>query len=125
MPGLRPLRFRPTAAGEIKLLEVNPNPGWCWDGKLNYMAGWAGLRYADVLHMIVDAAQETHRSKDGQWGEEREWEWRRQWVALIMPERFSPTATVGQALRRFFLEAQAGMGRGGEGDVLGEINITL
>ncbi|MFV0298409.1 MAG: methyltransferase domain-containing protein, partial [Hyphomicrobiaceae bacterium] len=27
--------FRADAKGEIKLLEVNPNPGWCWDGKMN------------------------------------------------------------------------------------------
>src|SRR6185295_2082264 len=26
--------FRSDSAGEIKLLEVNPNPAWCWDGKL-------------------------------------------------------------------------------------------
>ena len=36
--------FRADADGEIKLLEVNPNPGWCWDGKLNLMAEMAGLR---------------------------------------------------------------------------------
>ena len=34
--------FRADARGEIKLLEVNPNPGWCWDGKLNLMAGFQG-----------------------------------------------------------------------------------
>lgn len=50
--------FRADAAGEIKLLEVNPNPGWCWDGKMNYMAGFAGLRYADLLRMIIEAGQE-------------------------------------------------------------------
>ncbi|OHB68278.1 MAG: hypothetical protein A2V70_11460 [Planctomycetes bacterium RBG_13_63_9] len=50
--------FRTDAAGRIKLLEVNPNPGWCWDGKLNYMAGFAGLRYADVLRSILMVAQE-------------------------------------------------------------------
>lgn len=50
--------FRVDAQGEIKLLEVNPNPGWCWDGKMNYMAGFAGLRYADMLKMILDAAVE-------------------------------------------------------------------
>jgi D-alanine-D-alanine ligase len=50
--------FRTDAAGEIKLLEVNPNPGWCWDGKLNLMAEFAGLRYAELLRMILDAAQE-------------------------------------------------------------------
>ena len=32
--------FRADARGEIKLLEVNPNPGWCWDGKVNLMAGF-------------------------------------------------------------------------------------
>ena len=50
--------FRADAAGEIKLLEVNPNPGWCWDGKLNLMAEMAGLRYADLLRLIIEAAQE-------------------------------------------------------------------
>ncbi len=50
--------FRTDAAGKMKLLEVNPNPGWCWDGKFTYMAGFAGLRYADVLRMVLMAAQE-------------------------------------------------------------------
>ena len=50
--------FRSDSEGEIKLLEVNPNPGWCWDGKLNYMASFAGLRYADMLRLIIEAAQE-------------------------------------------------------------------
>ncbi len=50
--------FRADAAGEVKLLEVNPNPGWCWDGKLNLMAEMAGLRYSDLLRLIIEAAQE-------------------------------------------------------------------
>jgi D-alanine-D-alanine ligase len=50
--------FRADADGEIKLLEVNPNPGWCWDGKLNMMATFAGLRYSDMLRLILEAAQE-------------------------------------------------------------------
>ena len=50
--------FRTDASGQIKLLEVNPNPGWCWDGKLNYMAGFEGLRYSDLMRMIIEAAQE-------------------------------------------------------------------
>ena len=49
--------FRAAADGTIKLLEANPNPGWCWDGKMNLMASYAGLRYADMLRMILDAAQ--------------------------------------------------------------------
>jgi len=50
--------FRADADGEIKLLEVNPNPGWCWDGKLNFMATYAGLRYAELIEQILAAAQE-------------------------------------------------------------------
>lgn len=50
--------WRADAQGEVKLLEVNPNPGWCWDGKLNLMAGFAGMRYADLLKEILEAAQE-------------------------------------------------------------------
>lgn len=50
--------WRADADGQIKLLEVNPNPGWCWDGKFNYMAGFEGLRYSDLLRLIVEAAQE-------------------------------------------------------------------
>ena len=50
--------FRTDAQGEIKLLEVNPNPGWCWDGKFNIMAGFGGLSYADMLRLILETAQE-------------------------------------------------------------------
>ena len=50
--------FRTDRDGTIKLLEVNPNPGWCWDGKLNLMAGFAGLSYSDLLSMILNAARE-------------------------------------------------------------------
>ena len=49
--------FRTDSSGEIKLLEVNPNPAWCWDGKLAMMAGFAGYGYADLLRMILEAAQ--------------------------------------------------------------------
>ncbi len=43
--------------GNPKLLEVNPNPGWCWDGHLKLMAGFAGFSYADFLRMILKAAE--------------------------------------------------------------------
>jgi D-alanine-D-alanine ligase len=49
--------FRCDAAGKPKLLEVNPNPGWCWDGKLNLMAGFGGMDYAGLLNAIIEAAQ--------------------------------------------------------------------
>jgi D-alanine-D-alanine ligase len=50
--------FRADAKGEIKLLEVNPNPGWCWDGKMNIMAGFQGMRYSELLAQILQAAVE-------------------------------------------------------------------
>ena len=49
--------FRADNEGVIKLLEANPNPGWCWDGKLNFMAEYAGMRYADLLRLILESAQ--------------------------------------------------------------------
>ncbi len=50
--------FRANASGELKLLEANPTPGWCWDGKFNLMAEMGGLGYADLLRLIIEAAQE-------------------------------------------------------------------
>ena len=50
--------FRADSAGVIKLLEVNPNPGWCWDGKVNLMAGFEGMRYSELLGAILGAAEE-------------------------------------------------------------------
>lgn len=57
--------FRADSEGTIKLLEVNPNPGWCWDGKFNFMAGYSGLRYADLLRLIIDAAQSRYAASGG------------------------------------------------------------
>ena len=49
--------FRTAADGTIKLMEVNPNPAWCWDGKMNLMAGFGGESYADLLGSLLSAAQ--------------------------------------------------------------------
>ncbi len=49
--------FRCAADGEPKLMEVNPNPAWANDGKLAFMAGFAGIAYPDMLKMILDAAR--------------------------------------------------------------------
>ena len=43
--------------GNPKLLEVNPNPGWCWDGHLAKMAKFAGLNYQGMLEAIIKAAE--------------------------------------------------------------------
>ena len=57
--------FREDAQGNIKLLEANPNPGWCWDGKFNIMAGFDGLRYSDLMRLILEAAQERTALTEG------------------------------------------------------------
>jgi D-alanine-D-alanine ligase len=44
--------------GEPKLLEVNPNPGWCWDGHLAKMAKMVSMSYSDMLGAILRAAKE-------------------------------------------------------------------
>ena len=48
--------FRCGADGVPRLLEVNPNPAWANDGKLAFMAGFAGIAYPDMLKMILEAA---------------------------------------------------------------------
>ncbi|MBK8907105.1 MAG: D-alanine--D-alanine ligase [Rhodospirillales bacterium] len=48
--------FRVGVEGEAKLMEVNPNPAWAYDGKLALMAGFAGIEYRDMLRLILEAA---------------------------------------------------------------------
>ena len=43
--------------GNPKLLEVNPNPGWCWDGHLAKMCAIRGISYSEMLKMIIEAAE--------------------------------------------------------------------
>ncbi|MFZ0035083.1 MAG: methyltransferase domain-containing protein [Sedimentisphaerales bacterium] len=50
--------WRLNSKGEPKLLEVNPNPGWCWDGHLAKMAKMAGISYPELLEAILRAAEE-------------------------------------------------------------------
>ena len=49
--------FRTGQDGEIKLLEVNPNPAWSAQGKLAKMAGFGGVGYPQLLGTILDAAR--------------------------------------------------------------------
>ena len=49
--------FRVGADGEAKLMEVNPNPAWANDGKLAFMASFAGHSYPQMLNLILEAAQ--------------------------------------------------------------------
>ena len=50
--------WRLAANGDPKLLEVNPNPGWCWDGHLAKMAALQDISYGKMLKMILDACKE-------------------------------------------------------------------
>ncbi len=50
--------FRLDSNGEPKILEVNPNPGWCWDGHLAKMAEIDGHNYSWLLEMILQAAEQ-------------------------------------------------------------------
>ncbi|MFH1352111.1 MAG: methyltransferase domain-containing protein [bacterium] len=49
--------WRLNSEGVPKLLEANPNPGWCWDGHLAKMANLAGMSYNNMLETILLAAQ--------------------------------------------------------------------
>ena len=42
--------------GTPRLLEVNPNPGWCWDGHLAKMAQVGETDYSTMLEKILTAA---------------------------------------------------------------------
>ena len=50
--------WRIDSEGCPKILEVNPNPGWCWDGHLAKMAKIADMSYSQMLAAILDAAEE-------------------------------------------------------------------
>lgn len=50
--------WRLDSRGNPKLLEVNPNPGWCWDGHLAKMALAAGMSYAEMIEAILRAAEQ-------------------------------------------------------------------
>ena len=49
--------WRLDANGTPRLLEVNPNPGWGWDGHLAKMADLQGLSYSDMLKMVLEASK--------------------------------------------------------------------
>ncbi len=44
--------------GNPKLLEANPNPGWCWDGHMAKMCKILGISYSEMLRMILQAAEQ-------------------------------------------------------------------
>jgi D-alanine-D-alanine ligase len=50
--------FRLDTMGVPRLLEVNPNPGWCWDGHLAKMAAISNISYSRLLEMILQSAEQ-------------------------------------------------------------------
>ncbi|MFC1499199.1 methyltransferase domain-containing protein [Verrucomicrobiota bacterium] len=50
--------WRLDTKGNPKLLEVNPNPGWCWDGHLAKMAKLEDISYTTMLAMILQSAEQ-------------------------------------------------------------------
>jgi D-alanine-D-alanine ligase len=50
--------WRLDGEGNPHILEVNPNPGWCWDGHLAKMAKVAGMDYREMLENILKAAEQ-------------------------------------------------------------------
>ncbi len=50
--------FRADRDGRLKLMEINPNPAWCWDGKLAHMGKLAGLSHGELLDLIIEAAEQ-------------------------------------------------------------------
>jgi D-alanine-D-alanine ligase len=63
--------WRLDSAGNPRLLEVNPNPGWCWDGHLAKMAAFDGMSYEDMIEFILKVTEarlfpeNNHDSKNG------------------------------------------------------------
>lgn len=51
------LDWRLDGDGVPRLLEVNPNPGWCWDGHLAKMSAFADMSYTDMLQEILRVAE--------------------------------------------------------------------
>lgn len=48
--------WRLNAKGIPRLLEVNPNPGWCWDGHLAKSWATIGRPYEEMLLAIIQSA---------------------------------------------------------------------
>ncbi len=57
--------LRLDSEGNPKLLEANPNPGWCWDGHLAKMSKLAGLSYSDMIKAIIFSAEKRTKINQG------------------------------------------------------------
>ena len=48
--------------GQLYFLEINPLPSFDPDGSFGLLAEYLGLRYADLIGCVVDAAIRRHQS---------------------------------------------------------------
>ncbi|MFC1725755.1 methyltransferase domain-containing protein [candidate division KSB1 bacterium] len=55
--------WRLDSNGNPRLLEVNPNPGWCWDGHLAKMAKLANMSYTEMLQAILQSAEQRFNTQ--------------------------------------------------------------
>jgi D-alanine-D-alanine ligase len=60
--------LRLDAQGVPRLLEVNPNPGWCWDGHLAKMCAFIGWDYPAMLLAILRASEQRLGIEDAHQG---------------------------------------------------------
>ncbi len=61
--------WRLDAEGNPHMLEVNPNPGWCWDGHLAKMCKLAGMSYPQMLGLILKSAEQRYGLAPAQHGD--------------------------------------------------------
>lgn len=54
--------WRLDSNGNPRLIEANPNCGWCHDGHLAKTAQLAGIAHIDMLKMILESALERYKS---------------------------------------------------------------
>jgi len=52
--------WRLDSNGNPKLLEANPNPGWCWDGHLAKISKFKGIEYSEMLSMVLKATEQRY-----------------------------------------------------------------
>lgn len=53
--------WRLDAKGMPRLLEVNPNPGWWWDGSLAKIAAMKRMSYSEMIRTILKSAEKRLR----------------------------------------------------------------
>ena len=57
--------FRTDRRGRVRLLEVNPNPAWVYEGSMHRLAAAAGYDYPGFLELLLEAALARHGLGDG------------------------------------------------------------